>query len=84
MVSTNLITFLITFNATTETFIFNVSRESLNKLTETIKDQNLKIATVKQFDRNKNKFLKIPNQKLFTIIDHHTELSLLLNKNKAN
>lgn len=80
MVSTNLITFEILFKNSTETFIFNTSRASLDELTNVLKDRNLLFDKVKEYDRRQSKFKRANKNRLMACIDHNTELTLILTK----
>jgi len=80
MINTDLLTFQITFKNSSSKIIFNVSNNSINDLIDFLNNTSYKLDKVKQYDRAKDKFLCIPKQKLFTIIDHKTELLILLQK----
>lgn len=79
MVSTNLITFEISFqNNGAETLIFNVSNESLNMLLNVLKYRKLYTNKIKEFDRTQSKFKTVSKKRLLQCIDYHTELFELL------
>ena len=80
MITTDLLTFELTFNVTSTKVIFNVSQQSINELTEFLREYGYKLKSVKQLRNKDSKFLKIPNQKLITILDYNTELIQLLTK----
>lgn len=79
MISTNLITFEISFqNNGAETLIFNVSNESLNQLLNVLKSRKLYTSKIKEFDRTQSKFKTVSKKRLLQCIDYHTELYELL------
>jgi len=79
MISTNLITFEISFqNNGAETLIFNVSNESLNQLLNVLKSRKLYTSKIKEFDRTQSKFKTVSKKRLLQCIDYHTELFELL------
>lgn len=79
MISTNLITFEISFqNNGLETLIFNVSNESLNKLLTVLKSRKLYTSKIKEFDRSQSKFKTVSKKRLLQCIDYHTELHEIL------
>jgi len=81
MVSTNLITFEISFqNNGAETLIFNVSNDSLTQLLNVLKARKLYINKIKEFDRTQSKFKTVSKKRLLQCIDWHTELFEILNK----
>ena len=79
MISTNLITFEISFVNSTETLIVNSSLKSLKELLEYVKTQsfNLKSANIKEFDRTQSKFKRCEKSRFLNCIDHLTELYIL-------
>lgn len=83
MISTNLITFEISFqNNGNETFIFNVSNDSLNALTNVLRGRKLYINKVKEYNRTKSTFQRSTLKRLIECTDYNTELNLILtNKN---
>ena len=83
MVSTNLITFEISFqNNGNETFIFNVSNDSLNALTNVLRGRKLYINKVKEYNRAKSTFQRCTLQRLIDCTDYNTELNLILTNKK--
>ena len=79
MISTNLITFEISFqNNGAETLIFNVSNESLNQLLNVLKSRKLYTSKIKEFDRTQSKFKTVSKKRLLQCVDYHTELYNLL------
>ena len=79
MISTNLITFEISFqNNGAETLIFNVSNESLNQLLNVLKSRKLYSSKIKEFDRTQSKFKTVSKKRLLQCVDYHTELYNLL------
>jgi hypothetical protein len=79
MLSTNLITFEISFqNNGSETLIFNVSNDSLNALLNVLKYRKLYTSKIKEFDRTQSKFKTVSKKRLLQCIDYHTELFELL------
>jgi hypothetical protein len=82
MITTDLITFEISFQNTKETFIFNTSDESVNALANTLKWRKWHINKVKEFDRTKSAFKKCTLKRLIDCTDFNTELNqILTNKN---
>jgi len=83
MVSTNLITFEISFqNNGNETFIFNVSNDSLNALTNVLRGRKLYINKVKEYNRTKSAFQRCTLERLIECTDYNTELNLILTNKK--
>jgi len=88
MITTNLITFELTFKNSTETIIFNVSKKSLLEVADFLTDYKkanttpLLIEKVKEYNRNQSKFKKATKQRLITCTDHVTELNLILTSKK--
>lgn len=83
MVSTNLITFEISFqNNGNETFIFNVSNDSLNALTNILRGRKLYINKVKEYNRTKSAFQRCTLKRLIECTDYNTELNLILTNKK--
>ena len=83
MLSTNLITFEISFlNNGGETLIFNVTDESLKALTNTLKARKLYIDKIKEYNRPKSAFKRCSLQRLIQCTDHNTELNLILTNKK--
>lgn len=79
MVSTNLITFEISFqNNGNESFIFNTTLNSTNELTNILKSRKLYFSKVKEFNRVKGNFKRCSKQRLLNCIDFNTELYNLL------
>ena len=78
MTTTNLITFEISFQNSTETFIFNVSNDSINSLLKVLKPQKIQVSKVKEFDRTQSKFKTVSKKRFLQCIDHNTELFELL------
>ena len=79
MISTNLITFEISFqNNGAETLIFNVSNESLNQLLNVLKSRKLYTSKIKEFDITQSKFKTVSKKRLLQCVDYHTELYYLL------
>lgn len=79
MLTTNLLTFLIKFSNTSESLIVNISFNSLYSLAAEIRKEKLIISEIMQLDLPSKKFKKISIKKFASIVDHHTELSLLIN-----
>jgi len=83
MVSTNLITFEISFlNNGGETLIFNVTSESLNALAKTLKARKLYIDKIKEYNRSKSAFKRCSLKRLIDCTDYNTELNLILTNKK--
>lgn len=82
MISTNLITFELSFQNSTETIIFNNTNESLNKVAEFLKARKYYIAKIKEFDRTKSAFKRCALSRLISTTDHDTELNLILTNKK--
>lgn len=83
MISTNLITFEISFqNNGNETFIFNVSNDSLNALTNVLSGRKLYINKIKEYDRTKSAFKRCALKRLIECTDYNTELNLILTNKK--
>ena len=82
MISTNLITFELSFQNSTETIIFNNTNESLNKVAEFLKARKYYIAKIKEFNRPKSAFKRCTLKRLIDCTDHNTELNLILNNKK--
>jgi len=79
MISTNLITFELSFqNNGGETFIFNVSNDSLNALTNVLRGRKLYINKVKEYNRVKSTFQRCTLKRLIECTDYNTELNLIL------
>lgn len=80
MVSTNLITFEISFqNNGAETLIFNVSNDSLTQLLNILKTRKLYLNKIKEFDRTQSKFKTVSKKRLLQCVDWYTELFDVLN-----
>lgn len=81
MITTNLITFEISFVNSTETLIFNNSLKSLTELNDYLKPRNLylKSAKIKEFDKSQSKFKRCSKERFLNCIDHFTELHLKFN-----
>lgn len=88
MISTNLITFEVTFTNSTETIIFNTSQNSLLMVVDFLKSylnankRPLMIDKVKEYSRTQSKFKRASKQRLINCADHVTELNLILTSNK--
>ena len=82
MISTNLITFELSFQNSTETIIFNNTNESLSKVAEFLKARKYYIAKVKEFNRPKSAFKRCTLKRLIDCTDHNTELNLILTNKK--
>ncbi len=83
MITTNLVTFELSFTNSTETIIFNVGLVSLTSLKKFLKENDyLIIDKVKEYDRTQSKFRKANKQRLLQCTDHVTELNLLLTNKK--
>lgn len=82
MISTNLITFELSFQNSTETIIFNNTTESLNKVVDFLKARKYYIAKIKEFDRPKSAFKRCSLNRLISTTDHNTELNLILTNKK--
>ena len=82
MISTNLITFELSFQNSTETIIFNSTNESLNKVVDFLKARKYYIAKIKEFDRSKSAFKRCSLNRLISTTDHNTELNLILTNKK--
>ena len=82
MISTNLITFELSFQNSTETIIFNNTNESLSKAAEFLKARKYYIEKVKEFNRPKSAFKRCTLKRLIDCTDHNTELNLILTNKK--
>jgi hypothetical protein len=88
MISTNLVTFEVTFINSTETIIFNTSQNSLLMVVDFLtRDFNankrpLMIDKVKEYSRTQSKFKRASKQRLINCTDHVTTLNLILTSNK--
>lgn len=82
MVSTNLITFELSFQNSTETIIFNNTQKSLNDVVDFLKCRKYYIAKVKEFNRPKSAFQRCTLKRLIDCTDHNTELNLILTNKK--
>jgi hypothetical protein len=82
MVSTNLITFELSFQNSTETIIFNNTSKSLNDVVDFLKARKYYIAKVKEFNRPKSAFQRCTLKRLIDCTDHNTELNLILTNKK--
>lgn len=79
MISTNLITFEISFqNNGNESFIFNTTLDSTNELLNILKNRKLYFSKVKEFNRVKSNFKRCSKQRFLNCIDFNTELYQLL------
>jgi hypothetical protein len=84
MITTNLITFELTFKNSTETIIFNTSKGSLLMVVDFLKSYSqanttpLLIDKVKEYSRTQSKFLRATKQRLIGCSNHITELNLIL------
>jgi hypothetical protein len=79
MITTNLLTFEISFLSNgSETFIFNVSNDSVKQLTNILKNNKLYLHKIKQFDRTQSKFKTISKRHFLECIDYYTELTEIL------
>lgn len=82
MISTNLITFEVSFLNNTETIIFNNTSASLDKVVEFLKLEKYSILKIKEFDRSKSAFKLSTLSRLIECTDHNTELNLILTSKK--
>lgn len=88
MVSTNLITFELLFKNSTETIIFNTSKNSLLMVVDFLKKYSsanttpLLIDKVKEYNRSQSKFKKATKHRLIACTDHIIELNLILTNKK--
>jgi len=88
MVSTNLITFELLFKNSTETIIFNTSKNSLLMVVDFLKSYSkanttpLLIDKVKEYNRSQSKFLRCTKLRLIACTDHVTEMNLILTNKK--
>ena len=81
MLSTNLITFEISFVNSTETVIINTSLSSLNGFCNFLKEGDKKIFNkALEYDRTAKKFKRCNKERFLKCIDHQTELYLLITK----
>lgn len=78
MITTNLITFQLSFLNTGETVIFNTSVASCDVLIEYLKTYNLKLAGVMEFRKKDNRFVKCSKKRLSDCTNCLTELHELL------
>ena len=82
MLSTNLITFELSFQNSTETIIFNNTENSLNEVVNFLKSREYYISKVKEFSRSKSAFQRCSLKRLIDCTDHLTELNLILTNKK--
>ncbi len=81
MLTTNLITFEVSFINSTETIILNTSLQSLNDFCNFLKSGDKKILNkVLEYDRIAKKFKRCNKERFLKCIDHQTELYLLITK----
>lgn len=80
MISTNIITFEISFINSTETLIINNSLKSLNELVTYLKDKGYTFGQIKEFEKSQSKFKKCALKRFVSCTDHCTELNLMLTK----
>lgn len=82
MISTNFVTFEVSFVNSTETLIVNNRLENLQPFIEYIKNFSLKIDKIKEFERSQSKFKKCNLYRFITVTDHCTELNIFLTSKK--
>jgi hypothetical protein len=88
MITTNLITFELSFKNSNETIIFNTSRNSLLMVAEFLtsyKKANttpLLIGKVKEYCKAQSKFKSVARQRLVNCTDFVTDLNIILTNNK--
>lgn len=80
MITTNLITFELSFKNSSETIIFNITKNSLLMVASFLKENDLQILKIKEFERSKSKFKQSTKARLIACTDHCTELNLILTK----
>lgn len=84
MINTSYTTFEISFKNSINSLIFNCTIDSVNQVVNHIKDSSLLIDKVKQYDKSKGKFKKIPLQTLIDFTDFNTEFNIMLTNKKFN
>lgn len=82
MVNTHLITFLVSFVNTSQTFIVNPHqiKEALQKASDEKTGGYCQISEIKEFDRSKNRFIKTKVDRVVGTVYHSTETLKLLSK----
>lgn len=82
MVNTHLITFLVSFVNTNQTFIVNPNqiKDALKKATNENTGGYCQIAEIKEYEPSKQKFVKVKLDRVIGTVSHDTEALNLLSK----
>lgn len=81
MITTDIHTFLIEYNNTTSKDIVSLNINSLQQLANSLRtNEGRKITKVRTFDRNKNRFERLPMERFKMLVNHCTDLNILLEK----
>lgn len=80
MVNTSNITMLMTFIETSQTIIFNTTMQSMQDVAKFIQNGGYRVNTVKQYDANKEKFVRVSKNSVRLWCDHCTELDQIFEK----
>jgi len=78
MITTNLITFEVYFKNSSDTYICNVTNNSLTELAKIIKNNGYIFDRAKEFQKSQSKFKSCPKKRFLNCINFNTELFLLI------